>query len=148
MYTEMFLRKVAGITKLDDGLRKLDKLTNEEARMANAEVLRLAHTIDEKVKGVGTQVKGVDEKVQGINKDVRGISAKIQGVDENVKVVKDMMQVVMAGAQTRLSQSPTMSLIFNHLDGKEAAAEAKEISINAHRSLSVLSLPVVKYLTQ
>ncbi|KAN0133567.1 hypothetical protein V8E53_008735, partial [Lactarius tabidus] len=45
-----FLKRVAGSTKLDDGLQKLDKMTNEEARMANAEVLRLAHNIDEGVK--------------------------------------------------------------------------------------------------
>jgi hypothetical protein len=47
---ERFLKKVAGITKLEDGLRKLDKMTNEEARMANAEVLRVGHDIDKKVE--------------------------------------------------------------------------------------------------
>jgi hypothetical protein len=45
---EKFLKKVAGITKLDDGLKKLDKMTNEEARMANAEALRVGHDIDKK----------------------------------------------------------------------------------------------------
>ncbi|KAF8264542.1 hypothetical protein EI94DRAFT_1703167 [Lactarius quietus] len=85
-----FLRKVAGITKLDNGLQRLDKMTNEEARMANAEMLRLAHNIDENVKGVGTHVKDVDEKVQGIGNDVQGVSVQVRGVEENIKEVKEM----------------------------------------------------------
>jgi hypothetical protein len=144
----VFLKKVAGITKLDDGLRKLDKMTNEEARMANAEVLRLAHNINENVRGVGTQVKDVDEKVQGIDKNVQGVGVQVRGVEENVKVVKEMVQAVMAGAQTDVSQSPTLTLIYNRPDGKEAATEAKEIAVNSHRPSSVLSSPVVNYLTQ
>ena len=49
---EKFLKKIAGITKLEDGLKNLDKMTNEEARMANAEVMRLAYDIDKKVDGL------------------------------------------------------------------------------------------------
>ena len=49
---EKILKKIAGITKLEDGLKKLDKMTNEEARMANAEAMRLAYDIDKKVEGL------------------------------------------------------------------------------------------------
>ena len=52
MCAEKFLKKIAGITKLEDGLKKLDKMTNEEARMANAEAMRLAYDIDKKVEGL------------------------------------------------------------------------------------------------
>ena len=52
MCSEKFLKKIAGITKLEDGLKNLDKMTNEEARMANAEVMRLAYDIDKKVDGL------------------------------------------------------------------------------------------------
>ena len=52
MCSEKFLKKIAGITKLEDGLQKLDKMTNEEARMANAEVMKLAYDIDKKVEGL------------------------------------------------------------------------------------------------
>ena len=52
MCSEKFLKKIAGITKLEDGLKNLDKMTNEEARMANAEVMRLAYDIDKKVHGL------------------------------------------------------------------------------------------------
>ena len=52
MCSETFLKKIAGITKLEDGLQKLDRMTNEEARMANAEVMMLAYDIDKKVEGL------------------------------------------------------------------------------------------------
>ena len=55
--SEKFLKKVAGIKRLDDGLRRLDKMTNDEARMANAEAMRIAHDIN-------TKVEGVEKKVQ------------------------------------------------------------------------------------
>ena len=104
-FSESFLKKVAGMTNLNDGLQKLDKMTNEEARMANAEALRIAHKIDEKVEGVdkkvqgvGTQVKGVDEKVQGVNTNVQGVSIQVQGVDENVKIVQEKVQMFIDGA--------------------------------------------------
>ncbi|KAH9169627.1 hypothetical protein EDB89DRAFT_1908396 [Lactarius sanguifluus] len=57
-----FLKKVAGISKLEDGLKKLDKMTNEEARMANAEVLKIPHDINKKVEGVDENIKVLDEK--------------------------------------------------------------------------------------
>jgi hypothetical protein len=135
-YSEMFLKRVAGSTKLDDGLQKLDKMTNEEARMANAEVLRLAHNIDEgvkgvdnKVRGIGNQVKDVDEKVQGVNKDVQVVSEQVQAVDENVKIVEEKVQTVIDGTQAVLSKSPIPPLILNRLDGQKAAAEAKQVML-------------------
>ncbi|KAH9023811.1 hypothetical protein EDB84DRAFT_1440875 [Lactarius hengduanensis] len=105
-----FLKKAAGTTKLEDGLKKLDKMTNDEVRMASAELLRIAHVIDEKVEGVdnklqgvGIQVKEIDENVQGVNKDVRGVSLQVQDVHENVRIVEDKVQMVIDGAQTVLS---------------------------------------------
>ncbi|KAH9052803.1 hypothetical protein EDB87DRAFT_342434 [Lactarius vividus] len=42
---EKFLKKLAGRTDLEDAVKKLDRLTQEEARMALAEVLRLTHSV-------------------------------------------------------------------------------------------------------
>ena len=114
------------MTKLDDGLQKLDKMTNEEARMANAEVLmlapRLTHHIDEKVgevdnkvQGVRTQVKDVDEKVQAVDKDAKVVCIQVQQVDENVKMVGEKVQTAIDGVQIVLSLSPTPSLIFESI---------------------------------
>ena len=64
MCSEKFLKKITGITKLEDGLQKLDKMTNEAARMANAEMMRLAY--DKKVLGVEGNVKVVKDRVQTV----------------------------------------------------------------------------------
>jgi hypothetical protein len=41
-------KRLIGRTNLEDALKRLDKLTQEEARMAIAELLRAAHTTGER----------------------------------------------------------------------------------------------------
>ena len=43
------MKKLIGKKDIEDALNRLDKLTQEEARMAAAEVLRLTHIVDSKV---------------------------------------------------------------------------------------------------
>ena len=62
-HSEKYLKRLAGRTDLEDALRKLDKLTQEEARMAIAQNLRATQNVDERVKGVGDEVKEVNDKV-------------------------------------------------------------------------------------
>jgi hypothetical protein len=50
---EKFVKRVVGWTKLEDGLKKLDKLTNEEVAMASAQLLRVTHIINENIKTMG-----------------------------------------------------------------------------------------------
>jgi hypothetical protein len=68
---EKFFRKLAGMADLEDSLKKLDRLTQEEARIALSEVLKITHNtrdevkvVDGKVEIVGDKVHCVDEKVQ------------------------------------------------------------------------------------
>jgi hypothetical protein len=44
-----FLKKLIGKKEMDDALKRLDKLTKDEARMAAAEILKLTHSVDNKV---------------------------------------------------------------------------------------------------
>ena len=55
---------------MEDALKRLDKLTQEEARMATAEVLRTAHAIDERVRGVNEQVLAVGDRVASVHDKV------------------------------------------------------------------------------
>ena len=52
LYSEQFLKKLVGRTDIEDALRRLDRLTQEEALMAAAQILNLTHTIDNKVTDV------------------------------------------------------------------------------------------------
>ena len=70
---------------LEDALKKLDWLTQEEARMANAEVLRITQgirdgvkVVDDKVEDVGDQVQCVDDKVQVVIDGTRDPSSQLQ----------------------------------------------------------------------
>ena len=48
-YSEKYLKKLAGRTDLEDALKKLDKLTHEEARMAIAQNLKATQEVNENV---------------------------------------------------------------------------------------------------
>ncbi|KAH9073559.1 hypothetical protein EDB83DRAFT_2191480, partial [Lactarius deliciosus] len=50
--TKKYLKKLAGRTELDDALKRLDKLTQEEARMAAAQLLKIAHNVENKIMQV------------------------------------------------------------------------------------------------
>ena len=69
-YSEKYGKRLIGRTDLEDALKRLDKLTYEEARMATAEVLKMTHTIDEGVTGVREQVLVVDDRVAGVDDKV------------------------------------------------------------------------------
>jgi hypothetical protein len=71
---------------LEDALKKLDRLTQEEARMAHAEVLRITHSIRNEVKIVDGKVEGVGNKVEEVGDKV---GDKVQCVDDKVQVVID-----------------------------------------------------------
>jgi hypothetical protein len=86
LHAEKFLRKLAGMANLEDALKKLDRLTQEEARMAHAEVLRITHDIRNEVKVVDSKVEGVGDKVEQVGEK---LGDKVQCVDEKVQVVID-----------------------------------------------------------
>ena len=114
------MKKLVGRRDLEDSLKRLDKLTNEEARMATAQVLRVTHTIEERVRGVAdtllrvddrgariedgvtnvdNRVAGVDERVAGVDERVAGVDERVAGVDERVAGVDDRV----AGVGSRLA---------------------------------------------
>ena len=99
--TEKFFRKLAGMADLEDALKKLDRLTQEEARMANAEVLRITQSIrdrvkvvDDKVKEVGDKVEGVGDKVEEVGDKVELVGGKVEDVGDKVEDVGDQVQCV------------------------------------------------------
>ena len=56
-YSEKFLKRLAGRTDLEDALKKLDRLTHEEAFMAIAQNYKAIQNVDGRVKGIaGSQL--------------------------------------------------------------------------------------------
>ena len=109
---EKFLRKLAGMADLEDAVKKLDRLTHEEARMALAEVLRITDNIrdgvevvDGKVENVGDKVEDVGDKVADVGDKVEDIGDKVEDIGDKVQSVDEKVQVVMDGAPSVSSQS-------------------------------------------
>jgi hypothetical protein len=93
------LKKLLGKTEIEDALKRLDKLTQDEARMATAQLLTLTHGVDDKVTRIDDEVKGVDVKVTKIGDAVKCVDGKITRVEDEVKgvggKVKDIGDTVM-----------------------------------------------------
>src|SRR5229473_2778609 len=73
-----------GNRDVEDSLERLDKLTQEEARMASAEQLKMTHSVDVKVMGVDDKVKGVGSQVQDVGGDVRNVGDMVQSVGDKL----------------------------------------------------------------
>jgi hypothetical protein len=98
---------------LEDALKKLDRLTQEEARMAHAEVLRITHSIRD-----GVEI--VDGKVEEVSDKVGDVGGKVQCVDDKVQVVIDGTR----GLSSQLS---------NHSDIYTLRRQASKSSSEGHR---------------
>src|SRR5713101_2552688 len=72
---------------MEDALKRLDKLTQEEARMMAAENLKATHTVDERVKGVVDTVEGIDNKVAVVDDRVAAVDDRVAGVSEKVVTI-------------------------------------------------------------
>ena len=82
---EKYFRKLVGNTDINDSLQRLDKLTQEEAWMAFAELLKVTHSVDAKVTGVDDRVRDVGEQVDDVRGDVQVIGDKVQDIDHRVQ---------------------------------------------------------------
>ncbi|KAF8261301.1 hypothetical protein EI94DRAFT_1705633 [Lactarius quietus] len=89
IWSEKFLKRVAGRTDLEDGLKKLSKLTDEEIAMATVQILKVTHNIDKKVTGVDKGVKSVDENVLVVKSGVQLINDNVKAVDDKVQTMAD-----------------------------------------------------------
>jgi methyl-accepting chemotaxis protein len=103
-FSEKYVKKLFGKrTGIEDALKRLDRLTEEEAQMAAAQVLKATHTVDDtgRVRGVADiavsvekGVAGVGDQVQGVSDQVQGVGDQVQGVGDQVQSVRDQVQGV------------------------------------------------------
>lgn len=96
---EKFMKRVVGKTAIEDALLRLDKLTQEEARMATVEGLKATHNVDgrvtvvhDEVTVVKEKVTVVDDKVMAVSEQVTAVDDKVMGVSSKVKIMHDSVQ--------------------------------------------------------
>jgi hypothetical protein len=90
-YSEKYFKKLTGNRDIEDSLERLDKLTQEEVRMALAEQLKMTHGVDGKVMGVDNRVRGVEGQVHGVRGDVQDVRVHVRDVGEKVQDVDDKL---------------------------------------------------------
>ncbi|KAH9008106.1 hypothetical protein EDB83DRAFT_2323419 [Lactarius deliciosus] len=75
--------KLAGQTDIEDWMKRLDRLTNEQ-------LLKVTHDADDKLTEVGDGLKGVKSEVRVVGEKVKVVDDKLQGIIDDVKEVKAM----------------------------------------------------------
>ena len=75
--SDKYLKRLIGRRDIKDALMRLDRLTQEEAWMATAQVLKVAHRVEGGVKTVAEQVEGVGGKVEGVGGQVKSVDGKV-----------------------------------------------------------------------
>jgi archaellum component FlaC len=118
--SEKYGKKLIGRTDMEDALKTLDKLTQEEARMAVAQNLKATHAVEERVKrvasmavtidnrvaGMDDRVAGVDDRVARVNDRIARVDGKVASVDDKVASVDDKVTGIdnkVKGIDTRVA---------------------------------------------
>jgi hypothetical protein len=95
MGLEKYLKKMARGSSLEDGVMKLNQLTDAGARMASVEMIR--HIVNKKVIDIGDYARVVHEKVLSVEDKVQDLG------DTTINVVDDKVKMVIAGTQVCLA---------------------------------------------
>jgi hypothetical protein len=73
-----------GKNDIEDALKRLDRLTQEEAQMAAAQLLKVTNAIDNRVGGIADNVLAVDNRVAGVGERVAGM---VEAVDNGAHYI-------------------------------------------------------------
>ena len=80
-HLKKFFKKLIGKKGIEDALRKLDRLTQEEVNMATVQILTVSQHIKGGVEAVGVEVKGVGDNV---NQLIEGTFTTLVGYSNTV----------------------------------------------------------------
>ena len=86
-FLEKYLKKLFGNkSDIEDSLKRLDGLTQEEAQMSAAQVLKATHAVDDtgRVRGVADIALSVDHRVAGVGDQVQGVDDKVAAAMDGV----------------------------------------------------------------
>ncbi|KAH9165583.1 hypothetical protein EDB89DRAFT_1911292 [Lactarius sanguifluus] len=101
---ERYLKKLIGKKEIEDALKRLDKLTQEEARMAAAEILKLMHIVDDKVTTV-----------------VNGVQHLANSIDDGIKCERASDDGLLRQIRRQITISPAVSNTEERLSGSFGA---------------------------
>ena len=86
-FSEKYIKKLFSYrTDIEDALKRLDNLTQEEVQMAAAQVLNATQAVDDtgRVRGVADIALNVDNRVAVIDERVAGVDDQVKAVDDKL----------------------------------------------------------------
>ena len=86
-YLKKLIRNTDNGSDVEDALKRLDRLTQEEAQMAAAQLLKVTNTIDNRVGEMADNMLGVDSRMAGIGDQVQGVDDKVTAVMDGAQYV-------------------------------------------------------------
>jgi hypothetical protein len=111
-----YLKKLVGRMDVEDALLQLDKLTQEEARMAAAEALKIARGIDDKVDNIDDKVGGVDIRVKSVDRKVGSVMEGVKQTGVTIrKVANQVSDINRSSSLTANNHESLSSLTGNEL---------------------------------
>ena len=123
---EKYFKALVGWTDVEDSLQRLDRLTQEGARMAAAEALKIAQGIEGKVTAMDNGVDNVDRMVQAVLEKAEDIDDQLHGVNDEVQNINNKVSTVIEG-EISGSASSVVFRPFAGLDGKEIKAALQQL---------------------
>jgi hypothetical protein len=84
---EKYAKKLIGRTEIEDALKRLDKLTHEEAWMGIAQNMEATHAVGESVREVMDKMVAIDNRVVVVGESVAGVDDRVRVVDDRVAEV-------------------------------------------------------------
>ena len=122
-FSEKYIKKLSGKNDIEDALKRLDSLTQEEARMAAAQLLKVTNTINSDVREVADNVLIIDDRVAGVDDRLAGVDERVAGVDERVVSVVERVSSIderVAGVDERVAG----------VDGRVACVDNRVVGIS------------------
>ena len=92
---EKYAKRLIGRTEIEDALKRLDKLTQEEAWMGIAQNLKATHTVGESVSEVVDKVVVIDNRVVGVGDRVVIVDDKVRAFDDRVAEVSRGAYIIL-----------------------------------------------------
>ena len=93
-FSKQLIRNTDNGSDIEDALKRLDRLTQEEVQMAAAQLFRATNTIDNRLEEIADNMRGVDNRVAGMGERVAGVDERVAAFYDRIAYVGDRIKML------------------------------------------------------
>ena len=123
-----FLKRLFGINRLNDAFQRLDTLTQEEARMAEAETMEIAARTDKNVIEIAANVAVMGEGVRDGHVIMAGVNDKVESAHAETQAVHRQVSLINTGNIFYFSLTPGCVLSITRLGVTEVFKHVSDLN--------------------